>query len=596
MKKLSVSLLALAALALGACTSDDVAVNESENKIMTGGDGYISLSINLPTQSSSRAANDVFDDGLASEYAVNNATLLLFAGESEEDAAYYAKYELSTEWDRGETDQITTKAQLTQKIETPLSGDIYALVVLNNNGLLNDIAEGATLSDLQTTPQALGGVSAMTGHGLFMANAPLISAPGGISSPSGGTVSTLTYIDADKIYATETEAASAEATSIHVERGMAKVTVEQDEEFTSATELGEVSIDGFVLDLTNTEGYLVRNTTTTSAEESGATWWGLKSGSTEVDDADLYRFAGGVQVAVGLYRTYWAKDPNYDEAPGEGELNSLEGTTPDLGGIGEENPQYCLENTFSVEHMNQNETTRAIIGATLFGGADFYVWGDDKSEPLMDEAEVEENILGAFYGELEVRTALDSWAGTADGYREYISAVFVDDEGNEITDLESSDDLQFAIVYDVTGINASSFGGTLPDVFDETSDAYKELMADLNASRNVAYYKGGLAYYPILIKHFGDDLTPWDIAAVEEQGYGSSYPDGIYNVTAENNWLGRYGVLRNNWYEINVTSISNIGSATVPTADGNPDDPTEAWISIEINMLSWAKRVQDADL
>ncbi len=589
-------MLALAVVALGACTSDDVAVNQSENKIMNGGDGYVSLSINLPTQSSSRAANDVFDDGLASEYAVNNATLLLFAGESEEDAAYYAKYELTTEWDRGETDQITTKAQLTQKIETPESGDIFALVVLNNNGLLNDISEGATLSDLQTTVQALGGVGAMTGHGLYMANAPLISLPGGISSPAGGTVSTLTPIDADKIYATEAEAASAPATAIHVERGMSKVTVVEDEDFTAADDLGEVSIDGFTLDLTNNVSYLVRNTTTASAEQSGATWWGLKSGSSEVGDADLYRFAGGVQVAVGLYRTYWAEDPNYDTTPNEGDLNSIEGTTPELGGIGEENPQYCLENTFSVAHMNQNETTRAIVGATLFGGADFYVWGGDKNNPLMDEADVEENILGAFYGEIEVRNALDSWAGAADGYREYLSVEFVDDEGTKLSDLESSDDLQFAIVFDGAGINASSFGGTLPDVFDATSEAYKTVMAELNASRTVAYYKGGLAYYPILIKHFGDDLTPWDIAEVEGQGYGSSYPDGIYSTTADNNWLGRYGMLRNNWYEINVRSISNIGSATVPTAESNPDDPTEAWISIEINMLSWAKRIQDADL
>ncbi len=96
MKKLKISMFALAALALGACTSDDVALN-NENNVLNGGDGYVSLAINLPTTPSTRAANDVFDDGLASEYAVQDATLLLFGGSSESTAVYYASYNLGTE-------------------------------------------------------------------------------------------------------------------------------------------------------------------------------------------------------------------------------------------------------------------------------------------------------------------------------------------------------------------------------------------------------------------------------------------------------------------------------------------------------------------
>ena len=105
----------------------------------------------------------------------------------------------------------------------------------------------------------------------------------------------------------------------------------------------------------------------------------------------------------------------------------------------------------------------------------------------------------------------------------------------------------------------------------------------------ISYYKGGYAYYPILIKHFGDDQTPW----TEE----ASNTSGAYAGDAANaNWLGRYGVLRNNWYDITVTGIKNIGSPSVPDITGDTDDPESRYIAVSINVLSWTKRTQSADL
>ena len=78
--------LALAALALGACTSDDVVDNGSDggNMFNSDGTGYINLSINLPTQSGNTGtrANDVTDDGEANEYGVKGIAMLrcLFFG------------------------------------------------------------------------------------------------------------------------------------------------------------------------------------------------------------------------------------------------------------------------------------------------------------------------------------------------------------------------------------------------------------------------------------------------------------------------------------------------------------------------------------
>lgn len=68
----------------------------------------------------------------------------------------------------------------------------------------------------------------------------------------------------------------------------------------------------------------------------------------------------------------------------------------------------------------------------------------------------------------------------------------------------------------------------------------------------VATYENGISYYPVRIKHFGDDLTPWKSSEKPLPTVNTgAYPTA--NQAA--NYLGRYGVLRNNWYNIDVTGI-----------------------------------------
>lgn len=128
---------------------------------------------------------------------------------------------------------------------------------------------------------------------------------------------------------------------------------------------------------------------------------------------------------------------------------------------------------------------------------------------------------------------------------------------------------------------------TFPDGLKDGTDENKDILDEVNAAKKVSCYENGIAYYPVMIKHFGEDLTPWT-----DPGTGVSYP----TPNEENNWLGRYGVLRNNWYEINVNGISNIGYAEVPEVYNTPDDPVNSYISVDINILSWAKRTQGVDL
>ena len=111
----------------------------------------------------------------------------------------------------------------------------------------------------------------------------------------------------------------------------------------------------------------------------------------------------------------------------------------------------------------------------------------------------------------------------------------------------------------------------------------------------INYFVKGIAYYQVLIQHFGNDLTPWN------DGEGNPTSGGIaetYPVANRDaNYLGRYGVLRNNWYNLTIKGVNAIGTPYIPdvTSDANknnPDDQLKSYISVEINILSWAKRDQ----
>ena len=56
-------------------------------------------------------------------------------------------------------------------------------------------------------------------------------------------------------------------------------------------------------------------------------------------------------------------------------------------------------------------------------------------------------------------------------------------------------------------------------------------------------------------------------------------------------------MLRNNWYELNITSVSGPGEPEIPEPE-DPDRPdgTHSFINAQINILSWAKRTQDVEL
>lgn len=159
MKKVKLFSFALAALMLGACSSEDGIDNGGQGTVLPGEKGYISLAINLPTTPSTRA-NDNFDDGLPVEYAVNNATLLIFEGTDEASAKFAGGYDLGTITPNTVGGNITSTFKVTKEIKKPVNGDLYALVVVNRGDVLTTEDQGATWKLNGTELSALTTLSA----------------------------------------------------------------------------------------------------------------------------------------------------------------------------------------------------------------------------------------------------------------------------------------------------------------------------------------------------------------------------------------------------------------------------------------------------
>ena len=177
--------------------------------------------------------------------------------------------------------------------------------------------------------------------------------------------------------------------------------------------------------------------------------------------------------------------------------------------------------------------------------------------------------------------------------------------GKTKTDINSDNDLE-NVTLEVDGSDATIFTVTAASVKSSsaalfTSDvntflASSDALTAINSRvGTIVKYTGGVSYYAIRIKHFGDNLTPWHVGTAEAvlPTAGNSYPGNNAN-----DYLGRYGVLRNNWYDIVVDGIKTLGSAKPIdyTTDPTPDDELEGYINVQINILSWARRTQNWNL
>lgn len=406
-------------------------------------------------------------------------------------------------------------------------------------------------------------------------NAPLANVKGGETSPTGAEISVASKIDKDHIYATEALAKANSSASIYVERALAKVDVTATSTTGKLTDNASVpyTIKGWILDNTNKKTYYLRNTSNSSD------WLSLATNAVAPDKpAKPYRFVGDtpMESGVSLYRTYWAKDPNYNTTPSPltTDFSTIGKTAPAaLKNLGEHD--YCLENTFDVPNQNQNVTTRVIVAAQLQDdGKTFYIVNDDEAHLLTSDG-MKDAVKAAFLSNTDVQAWLKTLLN---------SGMSIEGTDLEVADITDAGNNTPTITFKST--SSSKFtSSTLPTFTADIDNIVKSI--------KVATYAKGISYYPVRIKHFGDDLTPWKKSETPKP----TVSDGAYPTANQaGNYLGRYGVLRNNWYTVNVEGIKKIGSPVVPEVTGDPDDELAAYISVKINVLSWAKRTQGVTL
>ena len=566
--------LAVLAAMTASCSSNNELVNSGngsgENE---SGVGYATLSINLPTTSGTRAAGDPeFKPGDANEYDVKDVTLLIFkeAGSSEDEYTYVEKADLGTmaPWVKDGSNGITTAATITAKLSSvDLKGNYYALAILNNKDNTNAPkvkmpTTDQTYSDWNSEKIADGTKFADNTKGFYMANAPEFTA-------AGEEPTTLVKI---KIYATKQAAETNPATTIHVERGLAKVTVAALP--TKQTPTGtkyksdKVDITAWNLDVTNKSTFPIHKTAGLTSPFT--TIW-----SASTDPApSTGRFVDGTNTA--FKRVYWGVDPNYDKDYTEvsdckNEFTLLEANAAITGDAA--TPQYCLENTFDIKHMLQGQTTRVVFKATYtphgFNAGDtFYKIGNNtdlwSKTTLVEQIKAKaQEVLGKESATNKVEVDLKA----ADNNIEENAGTKILKEANVQHNGANVAPEEIKAINEKLGLKAAT----------ETDPIV-----------GIATYASGESYYIARIKHFGNDLTPWNEGDLT---YGDN------DATQNNKYLGRYGVLRNNWYELTVHSVSGPGTPDVPTIKPtDPDDENYKYISVSVKILDWAKRSQNVDL
>lgn len=564
-------LAVIAAMTASCSSNEDLGTAGPGTGTNETGVGYATFTINLPSVSGTRAVDAggaEMAEGTPEEYKVSKATALIFQKYGSDEGSYKFVESVTLPidgWTDDSTPGITTTSKkLVAKLTNVDTKNDYSVLILLNNKNVNLPTVGQSYNDWNSKNILTPSVTDWAGSdGFYMANAPL---KGSADSPA-----TLVSIDKDKIYASEAEANKPTndcAATVFVERGVAKMTVAapgtitvKDKATTKPTK-SQVTFSNWALDITNRKTYAVHNIDGLS-KDFPAIW-------------TTPRFIGTNS------RVYWGKDPNYNldhlnktdkEADREAEFNFIKATS----GINKtfKESAYCLENTFNLANMYQGQTTRVIFKAT-------YAPKNDAGKSLAEEDGTFYTIgnMTTILKKADLETAVNT-AATSVLPGCTVNYANLETEGSHVITLEDIKDGTSGAVLEAATTYGTKTGEQIVKEINEklglTDGAGRpEAMVGINT------YLNGVTYYIARVKHFGS-LTPWSS--------GESY--GTDNVK----YLGRYGMLRNNWYELKVGNVYGPGYPGVPPVDPTlPDDENEKYLSVSVKILSWAKRSDTVDL
>lgn len=312
-------------------------------------------------------------------------------------------------------------------------------------------------------------------------------------------------------------------------------------------------IGEWALDITNKKSFWIRHTSLTAPGTGDGTGTGTPT---------AYGYANWLHEATynTLLRDYiYAEDPNFSGLS----QKSLDPTTPNAAQIAEFNyednaaftgktigttatREYALENTMAAEEQWEDVTTRILIRGNyvpkgIAEGESYFYYGG-YAIAVLD--------LARMFDDLNVGNINYPWPTTPSGLKD--AAIKAHSEGFFRDD------------------NAPNQPWTAPELS----------ASKVSADGSLTFYKNGVSFYRILVRHFSDALSM------------NAQPPAAPNYEMN---FGRYGIVRNNVYNVELQSVKGPGSPVIPKP-GGPDDGPDAYISAQIQVLPWVVREQPAEI
>ena len=282
-----------------------------------------------------------------------------------------------------------------------------------------------------------------------------------------------------------------------------------------------------------------------------------------VTNKSMFPYSEIVMPAGGSADADYRIDPNYEKAGfNVSQFNYLK--VSDKGVLPADfspmtDSKYCLENTMAADAQTQAQTTAAVASAVYTPNS--FTAGDSWFR-----------LLGVTYKTL------------ADLQAVYNAAKAVTSPDALQTQIITLCDQFYARMSAAATAQGKTVGADFAAITLAELDAianggeYSKPDATAGETVGVEYFQKGVCYYNILIRH--DDAITATMA------------------------LGKYGVVRNNWYTLTINSVKQPGTPWIPdTTDptdpekpGENDDDAEAYLSVSITINPWTTWSQGVDL
>ena len=611
MKKLLVT-LAIFGTALWSCNRSDMENVDNPDKEI--GSNYLSVSIVSTVETGTRAddGDGEYQYGDAAENAVKNVRFYFF--DANGDAQAVKRNSTNTGWDAYydvEAKDLTTSEGTDKNVEkiidailvleSPNGDQVPASLVAIVN--YNQKVFGGAELDASTITKLLANVGkytesngyegySYTNDGFFMSST--------VYRPATGSTVVEHKLTVDDFYRNP-EDAKKHPVELYVERAVAKVSLHTNivdaipavgEEAANAkggkffpvyeTVTGQENPVHLEIDGTKIYTEFLGWNVTQTADKSYAVKnldpaWTIAGNRTD-DNPFAY------WSSIDYHRSFWALNPDeivwqYTDFSGDSNGKFPAGNAVEGIVDGTVNYTYVHENA---PQNAEGKRTEVIVAARLVDeDGNRILLADFNGFKFIGE-KYQEEVLKAVANMINVWKKVEE----ADGSIKYSSI-----EGDLV--LKTARDLG---IYDENSkdlkkhvgsyyVYAQLKEGTEDNVYVDKDDATGEEVEDLNdkllALPYIKVWTEGDTYYFVEIKHLNN--KEWDA----ENDTPESYP------------VGKYGVVRNHWYQFEITNVFGLGTPVFdPSEKIIPEDPNqhESYLAAKININSWSLVKQSTTL